>query len=383
MKYPGFKYHYLVLSAMLFLIFYSCRNNSRIELKKEPTCKIDTLNSLSAGNYFLSAMTKCKNGDFMFAGWIDKDYYFIKMKPNGDTLRTKRIKDTSGGRILSIQETSEGNFILKGEYDRSNLGVGICSGDYILYVDKECHILWEHFFKNKTDVNGFKFIAENSKGDFLLPIDNFDDGTLTCYAISKQGKIAKKGKFLYNGLRAVAKYGDTISCVIRDGKTLHVFSFNDNGDTLPSVRCKVDHEHYDLYDISKYGNNYFVVGCDIKVGITPCLITFSQQGKLLSINLLPHDRKQGGGIFNGAINGIMPLKENIFLMYASIELKSFNSSEYFFIYDAFKNEYNEIKFPMGLYDPRFFGIDEKTLFVFGNEEYGHGPLKILKMKLDY
>jgi uncharacterized delta-60 repeat protein len=132
--------------------------------------------SLSDG---ANAITPTPDGNFIVAGYtssfgnVNGDAYFLKIKPNGDTLWTKTYGVTNINGASAITPTPDGNFIAAG-YTYS-LGNG--SGDaYLLKIKPDGDTLWTKTYGG-TELDAADAITPTSDGNFIVTGETKSFGT--------------------------------------------------------------------------------------------------------------------------------------------------------------------------------------------------------------
>jgi hypothetical protein len=110
----------------------------------------------SDGGYVLVAKT--------YYGQVDGDIWVLKLNPNGDVVWNKKYvgdsKDTPG----SIQQTSDGGFIVAGE--TNSFGSG-SSDAWVIKLDSSGDVIWQKTYGG-SEPDGAKSIRQTSDGGYIV-----------------------------------------------------------------------------------------------------------------------------------------------------------------------------------------------------------------------
>ena len=115
------------------------------------------------------AVRQTSDGGFIVAGVTDLgtgngDLYFIKTKANGDTLFTKIIGGTGIDRASSIEETTDGSFIIGGY--TTSFGAG-GNDFYLLKLAANGSLLWSKTYGG-TESDMGSFVRQTSDGGYIF-----------------------------------------------------------------------------------------------------------------------------------------------------------------------------------------------------------------------
>lgn len=110
----------------------------------------------SEGGYIICGYTyTSNNGD---------EFYLIRTKTNGDTLWTKTWGGIGGDRLMEIQKTVDGNFIVAGSTTSYGAGDWDC---YLAKTDTAGNILWSKTYGN-TNENTASSVKPTVDGGYII-----------------------------------------------------------------------------------------------------------------------------------------------------------------------------------------------------------------------
>lgn len=113
------------------------------------------------------------------------DVYLIKTDANGDTLWTKVFGGTDPDVGNSVQQTSDGGFIIVG----STYSFGVGEGDvYLIRTDGNGDLLWTKTFGGTEEERGVS-VQQTAEGGFIITgiTESFGAGSFDAYLIKTDG----------------------------------------------------------------------------------------------------------------------------------------------------------------------------------------------------
>ena len=142
------------------------------------------------------SVQETSDGGYILAGYTysfgtgESDVYLIKLDSNGDTIWTKTYGGDSYDVGYSVQETSDGGYIIVG-YTYS-FGAGE-SDVYLIKTDSNGNVLWTKTFGGASYDMGYS-VQETSDGGYIITgyTDSFGAGGSDVYLIKtdSNGNIA-------------------------------------------------------------------------------------------------------------------------------------------------------------------------------------------------
>ncbi len=121
-----------------------------------------------------SSIQQTSDGGFIVAGWTNRDIWVLKLDGNGNIQWQKTYGGSYGDYANSIQQTSDGGFILAG-YTYS-FGAG-GSDIWVLKLDESGNVQWQKTYGGSSDDRASS-IQQTSDGGFILAggTDSFGTG---------------------------------------------------------------------------------------------------------------------------------------------------------------------------------------------------------------
>jgi hypothetical protein len=122
------------------------------------------------GNERANSVIQTADSAFVMAGYTDSygagswDFYLVKIAASGDTLWTSTYGGSSGEEAFSIQETSDGGFIIAGYTDSFGAGG---QDFYVVKTDDEGDVLWERTYGGANH-DYAKSVKQTPDGGFIV-----------------------------------------------------------------------------------------------------------------------------------------------------------------------------------------------------------------------
>jgi hypothetical protein len=133
------------------------------------------------------SVQQISDGSFIIAGYTSSfgagsgDVYLIKTDPNGNLLWQRTFGGSSGDGGYSVQETTDSGYIIAGE--TSSFGAG--NGDvYLIKTDPNGNLLWQKTFGGSSYDWGYS-VQQTTDGGFIITgqTSSFDDPDGDVYLI--------------------------------------------------------------------------------------------------------------------------------------------------------------------------------------------------------
>jgi hypothetical protein len=170
-----FNYFYSIesIDGEFFLLFGECSSNSQSGLENGWVVKINSNGDIIWSRTYeipgetlcFTAIQKCVDGNFLIAGvsstkTSNTSGCIFKITPGGETLWTR----SSGGKIFSIQASSDENYMVSGALVDSVSGE---SEIFLMKINNAGKTIWTKSFANSRSQHGDK-ILPTSDGNYLL-----------------------------------------------------------------------------------------------------------------------------------------------------------------------------------------------------------------------
>jgi regulation of enolase protein 1 (concanavalin A-like superfamily) len=116
------------------------------------------------------SVQQTSDGGFVIAGEIysyitdDSDVYLIKTDPNGNLIWQKTFGGSSFDQGLSVQQTTDGGFIITGQTSSFDAGE---NDVYLIKTDPNGNLLWQKTFGGIYDDSGCS-VQQTSDGGFVI-----------------------------------------------------------------------------------------------------------------------------------------------------------------------------------------------------------------------
>lgn len=170
------------------------------------------------------------NGNFFIVGSSNTRMYIIKIKPNGDTIWTRRFPVDTADIAFSCVSSGDGGCIITGSFDRP----------FAMKINSDASVAWYKQYNNsivyakifdiiKTSDNNYVMCGEINGGNsgYILKINNNGDFIWDKYFISTSfRRFTSITEAAGSGYVAVSDYRD------QPGVTDAVLKLNINGDVL-------------------------------------------------------------------------------------------------------------------------------------------------------
>ena len=118
-------------------------------------------------------------GDTYSNGNVGFDIYLIKTNSYGDTLWTKTYGGNNEDRGFSVQQTTDGGYIISGQTDL----FGISNGDvYLIKTDSYGDTLWTRTFGGSHQDYG-QSVQQTTDGGYVITGKTFGNGIVDIYII--------------------------------------------------------------------------------------------------------------------------------------------------------------------------------------------------------
>jgi len=136
-----------------------------------------SIQQTSDGGYIVAGYTESNDGDV--SGWHEgyddggnplPDYWVVKLDGNGNIQWQKALGGSEGDEALSIQQTSDGGYIVAGETYSNNGNVsGNHGGEdaWIVKLDRDGNIQWQKSLGGSND-DWAKSIQQTSDGGYIV-----------------------------------------------------------------------------------------------------------------------------------------------------------------------------------------------------------------------
>ena len=137
------------------------------------------------------SVQQTSDGGFIVGGWTwsfgagIRDFYLIKTDEKGDALWTKTYGGTNDDLGYSVQQTSDGGFIFAG--DTRSFGVGNVD-IYLIKTDESGNTLWTRTFGGSGD-DFSRSVQQTSDGGYIIggSTRSFGSGGTDIYLIKTDG----------------------------------------------------------------------------------------------------------------------------------------------------------------------------------------------------
>ena len=111
------------------------------------------------------------DGGYVIAGWTEwtessgdgGDVYLIKTDDNGDSLWTKTFGDTSSDFAYSVQQTTDGGYVIAG----TTLSFGNGGDVYLIKTDGNGDSLWTKTFRRVAQNDGYS-VQQTTDGGYVI-----------------------------------------------------------------------------------------------------------------------------------------------------------------------------------------------------------------------
>jgi len=245
------------------------------------------------------AVRQTSDGGFIVAGVTDLgtgngDLYFIKTKANGDTLFTKIIGGTGIDRASSIEETTDGSFIIGGY--TTSFGAG-GNDFYLLKLAANGSLLWSKTYGG-TESDMGSFVRQTSDGGYIFVGNtmSFGAGAYDVYLIKTDLNGNLSWAKTYGG--ANSEYGNAVQQTSDGGYIVGGYSTSFGGDYL----IKTDGNGNPLWS-KKLGGTVFDWGNSMQQtndgGFIIAGYTMSFGAGNMDVSLIKTDASGSSGCFEG------------------------------------------------------------------------------------
>jgi hypothetical protein len=199
------------------------------------------------GSDYGHAVQQTSDGGFIIVGITlgfgtsNVDVYLIKTNDRGDTLWTKTFGETEWDFAYSVQQTSDGGYIIVGAI------LSLSVGDYdvlLIKTDSSGNILWTKIFGGTGDDSGSS-VQQTSDGGFIIvgTTSNFGSGDKDVYLIKtdNNGGIIWTNTFrrlMWNSGNSVQQTSDGGYIIVGDTKDpfsesyVYLIKTDSSGDSL-------------------------------------------------------------------------------------------------------------------------------------------------------
>lgn len=141
------------------------------------------------GGYVVAGRTESNDGDIggNNHGWVD--YWVVKLKPDGSNEWAKTFGDTGADAAFSVQQTSDGGFIVAGESNSTGGYITSNHGGYdfwVVKIDNLGNMQWQQAYGGASEDNAYSII-ETAPGEYIVAgrtssnntgeVTNFKGGT--------------------------------------------------------------------------------------------------------------------------------------------------------------------------------------------------------------
>jgi hypothetical protein len=213
------------------------------------------------------SVQQTSDGGYIIAGWTwasspsNYDFYLIKTNPSGDTLWTKKYGGSGNDEANCIKQTSDGGFIIVGF--TSSYGAGSFD-NYLIKTDAQGDTLWTRTYGGTNDDYGL-FVQQTSDSGYIIAgyTSSFGAGGYDVYLI----KTNKDGDTLWT-----KTYGGT-----GDDEGWSVQQTSDEGYIIAGTTTSFGAGGYDVYLIKTDANG------NVGVEVSP-----SRQSRVTSYGVFPN-----------------------------------------------------------------------------------------------
>lgn len=125
--------------------------------------------------------------------------YIVKTDPDGNTVWDKSYGGTGNDGCFSLQQTSDGGFILAGDTDSYSLGCATCDM-YLIKVDSQGNLEWFRTFGGKG-IDGCYSVRQTSDGGYILAGDSnsFSSSPFDFYLVKTDARGNLEWQRTYGG----------------------------------------------------------------------------------------------------------------------------------------------------------------------------------------
>lgn len=263
-----------------------------------------------------NAVQQTSDGGYIVGGYTSSygagaaDMYLLKLDSNGDTSWTKTYGYTIGETINSLQQTSDGGYILAGT--QTTFGV-ISSQIYLVKTDSDGDTLWTKQFYNWSDVVP-NSIDQTSDGGYIIGahvVDFGDSSTIAKTDVNGDVLWTKRyAKTTIDGIEQTADGGyivtgmtpiDTIPSRLKP----YILKMDMNGDSLwQHSYFEPNYYVYEARVVKELSDGSYVYVMSYYPGDDPGLKHVSRLIKVNANGQLVWFRQLGGGVIGHYVNSI-------------------------------------------------------------------------------